>query len=133
MDNNGKKEIIFNLVKGSNKKYRQAAVKAVDTWNKTMEEALKISKETPIELVLDTKEVPMGDIRYNGIYLLDKKGYNLWTSGLVTSVADDKSGEIISTTTVVQIEKQRNELISSGRNYLAYKAGVFQKKTFFSK
>ena len=129
-DGNGKREIVFNLVEGSNKKYIQAAARAVKAWNEKMALALKESKEQPIELSFDPKEVSFGDIRYNGIYLFDKKGYYLWRPGLATSVADGKSGEIISTSSIVQIEKIRNKIISAGRDYLAYKTGVFQEASF---
>ena len=128
-DVDGTSKIVFNFMEGSseNLKYRQAAVDAVAEWNETMKEALKGSGRS-VEVVMDTvKEIPIGDIRHNGIYIGERKSFNSNSAlGHASSLADMKSGEIISASSYVHIEEMKNSLIQNIRNYISYSAGIFE-------
>ena len=128
-DIDGTSRIVFNFMEGSSENlvYRKAAVDAVEEWNKTMKKALKGSGSS-VEVVMDTsKEISIGDIRHNGIYIGDRKNSESRSVlGHASSLADMKSGEIISASSYVHIEEMKKSLIQNIRNYITYSAGIFE-------
>ncbi|GIL18449.1 MAG: hypothetical protein BroJett040_22000 [Oligoflexia bacterium] len=116
--NPSNKTITFNFTTTSPEWARGAAAKAVEGWNNAFQEA-----GTGINVVLDTtKDVELGDLRYNAINLIESRvSGSLF--GFGPSVTDPLTGEIISATSNVHITPIRSALDEEITNYVRVKIG----------
>jgi len=98
---------------------REAGRKSIKVWNKGFQAA-----NTGLEVVLDeSKDVNLGDIRYNIINIVDTKdGARLLGYG--PSIVDSESGEIIAATANIYANPFRETWIETLRNYVRSKTGM---------
>ncbi len=120
---NGKIE--YHFTHETPEEFRPVVQKAVDGWNEIFKKAGNKDDGTAYEIVLNKEEdVDLGDLRYNIINILDtQNGARLLGYG--PSIADTKSGEIVSATTNVYINPFRDGLASKLRQYIRYRLGMF--------
>ncbi len=117
------KEIVFYFTNPSPQNIRIVGQQAVDAWNETFKQA-----GTGITVRLDTsKDVDLGDLRYNTINLIDGlTSYSLL--GFGPSITDPQTGEIISATSNIHVTPVKSNLIDDIRNYVRSKQGYFEGK-----
>ncbi|MBF0315247.1 MAG: zinc-dependent metalloprotease [Oligoflexia bacterium] len=106
---------------------RPAVRSALQAWNETFKAA-----GTGISIVLDeSKDVDLGDLRYNIINIIDSVGVDT-LFGYGPSIADSESGEIVSATANVYISSIRYYIVGFLRNYVVYKLGLAKGLTSFN-
>jgi hypothetical protein len=98
---------------------REAGRRSIKVWN----DAFK-SANTGIQVVLDeSRDVNLGDIRYNIINIVDTKdGARLLGYG--PSIVDSESGEIIAATSNIYANPFRETWIETLRNYIRSRTGM---------
>lgn len=112
------KEIRFYFTSTSPPWARVMAEQAVQGWNWAFKQA-----GSPISIVLDTsKDVELGDIRYNAINLVETQvPGSYW--GLGPSVQDPLTGEIISAIANIHLTPVKERVDAQITNYVRYKLG----------
>jgi len=118
---NGKRKITYHFSKlTKTESMRDVSRIAVDVWNKAFQEA-----NTGIEIVLDeSKDVNLGDLRYNIINVVDSKnGGSLLGYG--PTIADTDTGEIIAGSSNIYADPFREMLVRDVRNYIRSRRGLF--------
>lgn len=118
------KNIVFNFSATSPKNYRDVGRKAIAEWNDAF-----IKAGVKARVLLDeTKDVQVGDLRYNVINIIDSiSGGGLY--GLGPSLSNLQTGEIISATANVWVQPIRASLVDSLRIYLMEKLGIISVET----
>ena len=113
--------IEYRFTHNSPKRLRPLGRKAVASWNDIFQKA-----NTRIKIVLNEKDgdVDLGDIRVNTINIIDTKD-SAFISGYGPSIADTKSGEIISATANLYVNDSRNTLAAQIRKYIRYRLGMY--------
>ncbi len=116
-------KIIYHFSSTTPPNMRQAGRRSIQSWNEGFAKA-----GTGIQLILDeSKDVALGDIRYNIINIIDtKNGASLLGYG--PSIVDSESGEIISATSNIYANPFREGLIGTVRNYIRSELGLFAGK-----
>lgn len=124
------KKIVFNFSKTSPKEpavFRQAAKDAILEWDKAFKKA-----KLDVELVVDeSKDVDLGDIRYNVIDLIDDP-MNSGLLGYGPTLADTKSGEIVASSTHIYASNFVNILTENLREYVYLKIGAIKQDQLIS-
>ncbi|MDD0852712.1 zinc-dependent metalloprotease [Halobacteriovorax sp. GB3] len=114
-----KKEIRYFFSTNTSQDMRAVGREGIRVWNETFKKA-----GSDIEIVLDeSKDVEIGDIRYNILNIVDTKdGSGLLGYG--PSISDTESGEIISATNNIYANPFRESQISNIRNYMRRELGL---------
>ena len=122
-DANGDRKIVFHFSHRTPKEFKVASKRIVNAWNEGFKEA-----GTGMNVVLDeSKTVPLGDLRYNIINIVDTARLGGTPLGYGPSIADTQSGEIISATSNVWINPLRQSLIRKVRTYVRGRLGSFDE------
>ncbi|MBL6988730.1 MAG: zinc-dependent metalloprotease [Bacteriovoracaceae bacterium] len=122
------KLIEYRFSKSTPKKYRQLAVDALATWN----QALKKAKANITLKMADTKlgDVEVGDIRYNTINIVDNiYGHN--SGGWGEIFADLASGEIISASAHLYLNRMREDITNDIRSYVYHRLGRYKNHYYY--
>jgi len=120
---NPKKDIVFHFTNNSPKDLRQIGKAAVEEWNRIFE------KEAGIKVTLAEDDVALGDLRYNKINLIETVSDGGGLLGYGPSIADPRTGEIISSTANIYVNPVRSGIINSIRRYVLEKTDALQGKS----
>ena len=121
------KVIEFHYSRSTPKAFRPVGEKAIEVWNQAFHDA-----KTGIKVKMGDHDVDLGDLRYNIINFVDDvEGNNSNVGGYGPSVADTKSGEIISATANIYVPVYRRGLERVVRKYIYYKLGAYNKRNPF--
>lgn len=101
--------------------YRDSARAAIKQWNDLFQKTAGISVE-----IDDTKDVDLGDIRYNIINLVYEKKGGGGLLGYGPSISDTKSGEIISATSNIYVTPFINMTVRELRDLTYREIGKIQ-------
>jgi hypothetical protein len=125
---NPNKDIVFHFSKTTPQWLRDSAVKVIEGWNSAFEAAGAKSK-----VIIDTtKDVNLGDTRYNIINLIETlNAGDLF--GIAGTIVDPQTGEVISGTANVHITPIKESVVSKVREYILSKINALDDKYVFSK
>ncbi len=114
------KEIVYHFTSSSPQWVRSIGRLAVDEWNKAFKDA---GSATEIKLD-ESKDVQLGDIRYNAINLVENLNDD-GLGGFGPSLTDPNSGEIISATANIYVTSSVSQVTEDLRNYVKSQLGLF--------
>lgn len=125
---NPNKNIVFHFTTTTPQWLRPAAAQAIHSWN----EGFKAAGSSIEVLIDESKDVELGDTRYNMINLVESiNGGNYY--GLAGTIVDPRTGEVISGTANVQVTPIRNTVISTIREYVLSKLNALDDKYIFGR
>ncbi len=120
---NAEKTIYFHFTANSPKQFRSVGEVAVAEWNRAFAEA-----GTGVKVVLGKEDVALGDLRYNKINLIETVSDGTGLLGYGPSIADPRTGEIISATANIYVNPVRSGIIESIRRYVLEKTNALAGK-----
>lgn len=118
---NPKKDIVYHFTTNTPKEkwFRDIGRASIDLWNQAFKKAgLKINIRLD-----ESKDVALGDIRYNVLNIVNRAGEGLL--GFGPSLIDSESGEIVSASMNTGVDNIIRQMYSVVRDYLGRKSGVF--------
>ena len=125
-DEQGNKTIYYHLTSRSAPFFDDVAAWAIEEWDRAHQKA---GTGIKVKLIPRTqKTVPLGDIRYNAINILDLESRDNPYYGMAPRIADSQTGEIISGVANIYVKPFRNRLFSMVRNYIRAKMGVLDTR-----
>lgn len=112
--------------------FLEAIQAAIDGWDQAFVEAAKGTKyeKNPIRVKVDIeKPVKNGDVRYHKVAFY---GYEIQSTllGYGPSVADNRNGEVFSSTNNIYLRNYREDILRNLVRYIRYKLGAFQGLNF---
>ena len=118
--------IEFHFSRSTPEIYRDIGKKAIEVWNQAFQDA-----NTDITVQINETNKDLGDLRYNIINFLDHDEETINIGGYGPSVADTRSGEIISANSNIYVPVYRRGLERIVRSYIYHRLGAYNKRNPF--